>query len=618
MSVVRVTTSLDLASSRRALWPWITDTDRINRGVGMAPVHPEPIEAESSAAREGARFLVSTRSAGLAIRYDEFPFEWQAERHFRIVRKMREGPFEALRVNFDLAPGPEGEGTRLEVAVAITLRAAVARPLAWAAGRSFLRKLVRLTRAIDAHLSEGSPDPYLEAAVPANTDALANAAALLTKSGIEAARVERLARYVGGAADADVVRIRPFELAARWGDDALETLRAFLHAVPAGLVELRWSIVCPSCRTASREVTALEAIGEGGHCQLCDVTFDLDLDRAVEATFIVHPAIRDVPSQLFCVGGPARTPHVLAQACVPDGSATEIPAPEAPGRYRLFARGGAWADVTVDAAGAPSARIRLAEGGAEPRAVIVAPEGLLSVANGTGEGRHVKLERREDATRAATAHVVSTLPEFRRLFSRELLKPETPLKVARVAILFSDLTGSTALYSRVGDAAAFRLVDDHFDVLRDAMAAHGGAVVKTMGDAVMAAFVDASLCARAALAALRSFERFRAEREHGAFIGLKLGMFVGPCYVVSANGALDYFGQTVNVASRIQHLAESGELVLDASTFESLPQEALSGMRLVERFEARVKGVDAPLHLVRLHLSASVAPRMPPVHADPA
>ena len=78
----------------------------------------------------------------------------------------------------------------------------------------------------------------------------------------------------------------------------------------------------------------------------------------------------------------------------------------------------------------------------------------------------MKIERLGFASTAATAHVVSTLSEFRSLFASDLLKRGTPLKVARAAVLFSDLTGSTALYAKVGDAAAFRLVDDHFDVMR--------------------------------------------------------------------------------------------------------------------------------------------------------
>ena len=223
----------------------------------------------------------------------------------------------------------------------------------------------------------------------------------------------------------------------------------------------------------------------------------------------------------------------------------------------------------------------------------------------------MKMEKLGYASAAATVATLSIVPEFRRLFSSELLKRGTPLKVSRACILFSDLTGSTALYTHVGDAAAFRLVDDHFDVMRRAIAAHDGVLVKTMGDAVMAAFTDARQCAAAAVRALAAFEEFRAAREHGARVAIKLGMFEGACYVVSANDRLDYFGQTVNVASRVQHLADAGQIVLARATYESLGDElAVPGARgrrvhLVERLEARVKGIDAPLALVRLALENS-------------
>jgi adenylate cyclase len=228
------------------------------------------------------------------------------------------------------------------------------------------------------------------------------------------------------------------------------------------------------------------------------------------------------------------------------------------------------------------------------------------------ETRHVKIERLQFATLAATAHEVSTLDEFRTIFSSELLKRGTPLKVARAALLFSDLTGSTALYTRVGDAAAFRLVDDHFDVLKAAVQSHEGVLIKTMGDALMASFVDAGKCARAAIESLERFEAFRAKAKHGDLVGLKLGLYAGACYVVTANGALDYFGQTVNVASRVQHLAESGELVLPHEVFAALSDGERARLGVRERFEARVKGVEAPLDLVRVVLaSPSRAPDRP-------
>jgi len=214
----------------------------------------------------------------------------------------------------------------------------------------------------------------------------------------------------------------------------------------------------------------------------------------------------------------------------------------------------------------------------------------------------VKIERLEFASAAATAHIVSTLGEFRTIFSSELLKRGTPLKVARAAILFSDLTGSTALYTEVGDAAAFRLVDDHFDVLRAVIDTHEGVLVKTMGDAVLAAFTDAGQCARAAIDALERFEAFRVKEKHGSLVGLKLGLFAGACYIVTANGSLDYFGQTVNVASRVQHQAASGEIVMPQAVFDALEPEDRQRLMHKEQFEARVKGVDGPLALVRVGL----------------
>ena len=235
--------------------------------------------------------------------------------------------------------------------------------------------------------------------------------------------------------------------------------------------------------------------------------------------------------------------------------------------------------------------------------IVAAPGAVLRVKNEL-DPRHLKLERLGFASAAATAHAVSTLDEFRTLFAKDLLKRGTPLKVARAALLFSDLTGSTALYTKVGDAAAFRLVDDHFDVLRAVVAAHDGVLVKTMGDAVMAAFVDERSCSLAAIDALARFEAFRRSQAHGEHVGIKLGVFAGACYVVTANGVLDYFGQTVNVASRVQHLAGSGQVVLPAELHAALGPEDRATLELVERFEARVKGVDSLLSHVRVRMKA--------------
>ena len=83
-----------------------------------------------------------------------------------------------------------------------------------------------------------------------------------------------------------------------------------------------------------------------------------------------------------------------------------------------------------------------------------------------------------------------SLQVFRDLFAEATLRPGDEAAVGQVALLFTDLRGSTALYERVGDAAAFNIVREHFAFLGSIVRDHDGAVVKTIGDAVMASFGD--------------------------------------------------------------------------------------------------------------------------------
>ena len=316
----------------------------------------------------------------------------------------------------------------------------------------------------------------------------------------------------------------------------------------------------------------------------------------------IKRAYGEVPPLMFCAAGPARTPHVLVQVNLPVKEKKVVLAPPQPGTYGVFARGGARARLEVELNGPTEATLVYGRDGFRPSSATLAPWGTLHVVNESAEPRHVKIERQEYASNAVTAHYLTTVAEFRALFSKDLLKRGTPLKVSRVSLLFTDLTGSTALYASAGDAAAFRFVDDHFDVLRGAIAEAGGTVVKTMGDAVMAAFVDDETCARAAFGCLVAFDRFRKTTPHAEVTQLKLGIHGGPCYVVTANGTLDFFGQTVNVAARLQGLAESGEVVIEADALSRLPVEMRAGLTVSEAFQTRVKGVADPLTLVRMKL----------------
>ncbi len=168
---------------------------------------------------------------------------------------------------------------------------------------------------------------------------------------------------------------------------------------------------------------------------------------------------------------------------------------------------------------------------------------------------------------------------------------------------FSDLTGSTALYTRTGDARAFRTVQDHFELLRAIVERHEGTIVKTMGDAVMAAFLDEAQALKAALEMQAAFPPFRAAHPeaHDAF--LKIGIYAGPCYGVTANGILDYFGQSANIAARLQGAARAGQIVVPEELAARAGQSGWLGQaRISETFAASLKGLADPVRAARIEV----------------
>lgn len=198
---------------------------------------------------------------------------------------------------------------------------------------------------------------------------------------------------------------------------------------------------------------------------------------------------------------------------------------------------------------------------------------------------------------AVSGHTLLLLPEFQRLFPQERLLPDESLEVARVALVFTDLAGSTALYAQRGDPRAYHLVRLHFDELFTAADRHGGAVVKNIGDAVMAAFqtpaeaLRAALAMQAGIAHLNQRERLAADEQ----LILKIGLHSGPCLHVTLNDRPDYFGTTVNVAARVQGLSRGRDLVFtDAIRGEAEAAVLLAG-RPLETARAAVKGLDGEL-----------------------
>lgn len=578
-----------------ALFDVVSDTDRLNRESGLPEIEIEPFAADGTSRR-----IVRSALGPLVLEYAELPWEWERPDRIHVRREYRRGPLTLLDVDFSFVKRGDGTevGCRLEARPKIEALAPLLRFIL----RTVNGKLARGIARIDRELT-GREAALV--AVGANRTELLRAKEELLRivSEEERAIAQRLVDHVGEAPDADVVRIRPFELARRWGEPERRTLEVCLNAVVAGLLELKWDLICPSCRVASARVPNLSEVEDHGHCHLCDLSFGITLDEAVEATFHAAPAIRRIRERQYCTGGPAVTPHVVAQSNLKTGEILELRAPRGDGRYRLFVRGGATVPVELNEARDEVAEVTVGER-VEAERIGVRPGGLIRLMpKEDAAGRHVKLERMDWSSQAATAHLVSTLPAFRRQFSEELLRPGIALRVTRVALLFSDLSASTALYTREGDAAAFGLVQDHFELLQEKIEANEGVIVKTIGDAVMASFVDETHAVKAAVEMQKAFPDFRAARTQSNGVFLKVGVYAGPCYAVSANGLLDYFGQTVNVAARLQGQAHDAEIVMtEEAVARAQKAGLLEEMECDEPFSASLKGVEPVVGAVRMRV----------------
>ena len=606
-SVIRLDEQIVLPYAPARIWPVVSDTARMNRLMGMPPV-------TYSAARDDegtAVLLAQARYFGMAMAWWEYPFSWTEGRSYTVRRVFRRGPV-AEMVGGCRLEDRDG-GTCVRVTADVTPRGSWSAwmvrwgmvPRVRSDMRRYLRGLGDFVRLASHEAAEPARRPVV------HEERLAERLEALERQGLPSRLVARLGVHLRERPDDEVVHMRPFALAERWGEPRRDVLRVFLHATREGLLDLAWSALCPSCRIPPVDYGTLADLQGQAHCDTCNIDFDVDFDRLVELQFLVNPQVRRAEARQFCIGGPANTPHVLAQARLAPGESAPWSVPEGEETLRVRVRNRqagvrihreAWLDEEGSEPAQEGAVTFLAEGH-EPR-MLVFRQGAatLTVRNGSDASLLVALEREAWPPNIVSAALVSTMPEFRRLFASEVLAPHVQVGIRSLAVLFTDLKGSTRFYQEVGDALAFALVRDHFTLLAGVVARFEGTFVKTIGDAVMAVFLDGAQAVEAALAMQRELRGWRSEHVPDPATILKVGVHQGPVVAVNLDQRLDYFGSTVNMAARIQAQSAGGDVVisrtlaLDAAVASLLAQPDLQRVP----FDADLSGFSEPVPLVRL------------------
>jgi class 3 adenylate cyclase len=439
-------------------------------------------------------------------------------------------------------------------------------------------------------------------------------------------------RHVREAPDPALCRINVLDFARRYGLNEERVIAAFLRAARLGIFELSWNVLCPGCGGVLGANATLKSVHSHEYnCALCAAGYEPTLDEMVEVTFTVSPRVRRIAAhapdelpffeylrQVFWGSGIDLSENAKALLEEATIDAIELPPGEKailsltlPAEFVIVFEPVMHAVQFLDVKGEPTRERQnlsiILEKDAAPTATLEMRPGplRLTIENRTGrrvlpslwiagDTLHDMLGRRKPFL---TAKRLLSNQSFREIYGTDALDADQRLKITSLTFLFTDLKGSTELYERVGDLAAFDLVRAHFQVLHDIVAEEAGAVVKTIGDAVMATFSTPDRAVAAALRMREAMRKLNDERKREDLL-LKIGIHEGPCLAVTLNDRQDYFGQTVNIAARVQGLAISREIFATqpvVSHPEASKLLAGSGLAAVPQPPSPLRGVAEPV-----------------------
>jgi class 3 adenylate cyclase len=416
--------------------------------------------------------------------------------------------------------------------------------------------------------------------------------------------VDAMQQLIADGHDRELNRINLLDFSGRNKLDEERVISGFLHASRLGLFDMNWNVLCPGCGGVLDTHKTLKALRHDEYsCALCAAGYEASVDDRVEVAFTVSQRVRRIAAhdpdtlplweyvrQIYWSSGidldEASLSSLLHEVTLDTGELAPgektVLSLQLPAQFVIVFEPVTHAAHFLEVQGEPTTeRQHLSLAFSRTEAPVVttnvrpgpldleldnrADVRVLPAVWVAGDALHELLRRRKPIL---TAKRILSNQTFRDVFKADNLNVDQRLKITALTFLFTDLKGSTALYERVGDLAAFDLVRAHFHALLEIIASERGAVVKTIGDAVMATFIRPEHALSAGLRMRAAMTKLNAERGKEDLI-VKIGIHEGPCLAVTLNERQDYFGQTVNIAARVQSLSTSQEIHLTQPVMES-------------------------------------------------
>jgi class 3 adenylate cyclase len=458
---------------------------------------------------------------------------------------------------------------------------------------------------------------------PVNEDLLSQRLIELGSAASWAPRIlPDLAGFIHASGDYDLFRVNPVRYATANGLSEAEGIELFVHAAKVGLFEMQWLLICAYCPQVAGTFRELDQVHPRFQCEFCNALNEAALDDYIQVTFTVSSSVRDIiyrhPDMLsvqdyylrYNFSKDFKPPHGMTHeqlvAALSRGFA-DIEADQrlnfefdvTAGRFEVldlshklllvFFANGEPAECQETLVQLESGRFVVADRPTGPRNMILG-DGRFAFRQTAdlSPGKHIiQIENRtKDRGRfwflqypsQFQPHLVEyepflsgkrllLTPCFGELYKTQLVDERDSLAVSDITYLFTDLKDSTPLYESIGDVNAYFLVRQHFDILNMIIRNRSGTIVKTIGDAVMAGFERPQDAVLASVEMIEELSRFNKTASRP--LGLKIGVHRGRAIAVRLNDRIDYFGQDVNIAARVQGLAGVNEICLTEMVMEA-------------------------------------------------
>lgn len=566
----------NLKSSADELWPLVSNTERLNKAIGMQSVEYRIEKDKSGTVKKFGSF----RLAGMLIAWEEHPFEWVEGARMGILREFESGPFVWFMSSVELVP-IAGGGTELIHHVKIQPRNTIGRVISTLeAGWKGKRALDKVYNRIDQTLQKAKnnssqQDPFEppKKLTSVQGQRLRDRIQQSMQMGVGEEIATRLEHYLATAAAQALAQIQPYRLAAQLNVNREEMLDACLIAANSGLLKLQWDIICPTCRAPASNEEVLSNVKNHTQCDVCDVEFQSNVGNAIELVFQADPEIRNVDQGHYCSGGPVHSPHVVTQIRIEPAEQIEVEINLTAGDYLMRGIGLPQRQrFRVKPQRAPGQLdLRLSHIGtlSHPPELRAGPI-AISLHNDSDQTRVVRIERTVERENIVTAAAVSAHANFRALFPEQTFDQGTPVATEELALFWASVTNVDEVYRHRSEPEAYLLFQALLQEIETLVNDHQGAVAKTVGEGLMASFQDRSNAVAAALAvkdALRLSEKF-------AGLEIGIGIHRSRTLVTTQNGRLDYFGAAVRLIETLANRAEQGVL-MTATVFSDPATQAM-------------------------------------------